>query len=125
MNGYAAYKKKKRFYGPSARFLLTELKQALLQTDGIIIICKKDNKVVAGGAFTISGNCMSYRAGWCDELGRKENAGYLVLWNAVKDGKHHKLETFDIGGLLPDDAPGVTKFKKGMSGEDVRLITFC
>lgn len=125
VSGYAAYKMQKRFHGPSPRFLATELKQAFLQTDGLIIICKKDNKVVAGGAFTISGKCMSYRAGWCDEIGRKENAGYLVLWNSVKEGNLRELEILDIGGLLPEEAPGVTKFKKGMSGEDVRLVTLC
>jgi Acetyltransferase (GNAT) domain len=123
IKGYHQHKTTKKFHGPSPRFLSTELQQSCLQSDCIIILCKKDSKVVAGGAFTITGQSMSYRAGWSTEEGRQQNAGYLILWRAVEQGKNRQLDNLDLGGILPEEAPGVTKFKEGFSSKSIRLIT--
>ena len=60
-----------------------------------------------------------HRPGWADEAGRKSGAMRLVLWRAVLALKARGVAWLDLGGINPENAPGVTEFKLGTGGQAV------
>lgn len=45
-------------------------------------------------------------------------AGYCLQWEGVRCAKEAGLKWYDLGGIDPDNNPGVYVFKKGMGGVD-------
>lgn len=68
------------------------------------------------------GNTTSYMIGYSDEIGRKSNLNYLLLWEAIKEAKKNGGEFFDLGGLNANTPKGVLKFKSGLNGKRFSLI---
>ncbi|WP_075768589.1 lipid II:glycine glycyltransferase FemX [Aerophototrophica crusticola] len=112
----------KGFRGPSAP-LLTRLRTAL-HRDGDILLLRacKDGEPVAGVLFLGHGQAATYQVGWTGAEGRRTRAHNLLLWRAILELKAQGRTQLDLGGLLPDQAPGVTAFKRGVGGEEVELL---
>lgn len=64
----------------------------------------------------------TYLLGWTGIQGRQMKANYLLLWEAVRDLKEKKIHWFDLGGIDPEETPGITAFKSGMNGETYMLV---
>jgi len=111
----------KGYRGPSAP-LLTRLRTAM-HKDGDILVLRAcaDGQPVAGVLMLGHGLAATYQVGWAGEAGRRTRAHNLLLWHAVLELKRQGRQALDLGGLLPDAAPGVTAFKRGMGGEEVEL----
>lgn len=56
------------------------------------------------------------------ERGRKTRASYFCLWEAIKFLKAKGCKRLDMGGVDPEENPGVTLFKRGVGGEDIRWL---
>ena len=101
-----------------------EITTAFQTGDGFLLWAYVDNVPVAGIAILMHGNSGSYRIGWNTEVGRKVNAHYNLLWNAILTLKELGLEYFDLGGIKPDDAKGISHFKTGIGGKSRFYHTF-
>ncbi|MFP5519176.1 MAG: lipid II:glycine glycyltransferase FemX [Bdellovibrionia bacterium] len=124
LNYYELYKRKKRFLGPSSKFLRTEFNELNMTDDFVLLWAQQEHQPIAGVAIVFQGTTAAYRVGWNTHEGRKSNAHYLLLWQALQVAKLRGATKFDVGGLLPDEAPGVTHFKSGLKGQVTLCLTF-
>lgn len=116
LRAYDLFKAQKKFEGPSGKFMKHEIEGALPFKDAIILWARLNNFPVAGIVVMKHGTSASYRVAWNTAEGREHNAHFLLLWKAVEILKKHNIETFDLGGILPDDNEGLNIFKLGMNG---------
>ncbi len=66
--------------------------------------------------------CMYY-IGAVNNEGRKSNATYFLLWQAICKMKELGYKWFDVGGANPDKTPsGILHFKQGLGGRPYRLV---
>ena len=78
----------------------------------------KDGSEELGSLVSInSGNCSIYLIGTTSYEGRKYQANYVLLWEAIMDSKTKGSRWFDIGGLNNTTPEGVAHFKKGLKAE--------
>lgn len=70
----------------------------------------------------IHGDIAIYLIGTTNAVGRKLNANYLLLWNAILDAKEKRCNWFDIGGLNKTTPDGIAHFKKGLNPDLYELI---
>jgi len=68
------------------------------------------------------GNTATYLIGSTDQLGRKLQANYVLLWNAILHSKEIGCKWFDIGGLNSTTPKGIAHFKKGLNSKVYGLI---
>lgn len=100
--------------------LIVRLRNAMHKAGGVLMITALAGKEPAAAALLfIHGQAATYQIGWSSEAGRKSNAMRLVLWRAIAELKARGVTMLDLGGINPDDAPGVTEFKLGLGGERV------
>ena len=120
---YNHHQQERKYRGPTNKFLKIELENSEKTRDHFFLWAFQLGQPVAGMIINTHGKTAAYRIGWNTETGRNTNAHYLLIWKAVLICKQMGLASFDLGGLLPDSAEGVTHFKKGLSGQEVKLIT--
>jgi len=78
----------------------------------------KDSGEDLGSLVSInSGECSIYLIGTTSYQGRKYQANYVLLWEAIMDSKDKDSRWFDIGGLNSTTPKGVAHFKKGLNAE--------
>lgn len=121
---YKRHTQNKKYKGPSEKFLKIEFSELEKTNDILYLWCWKENQPLACIVITVHGNTAAYRVGWNTEEGRKNNAHYLLIWNAIQLAKQKSLQHFDVGGLLPDESPGITEFKKGLRGRRTQFMVF-
>jgi hypothetical protein len=68
-----------------------------------------------------SGDTSIYLIGTTNLKGRKLNANYVLLWEAILSAKNEGCKWFDIGGLDSTTPPGIAHFKKGLSAKPYEL----
>jgi lipid II:glycine glycyltransferase (peptidoglycan interpeptide bridge formation enzyme) len=116
LNFYELYKRQKNFTGPSREFLGIEFSEAFRQKQATLLWAMDKGLPIAGIAIHAHGNNISYRAGWNSAQGRLANAHYGLIWRAMMHFKKLGFEQFDLGGILPVEAQGLTHFKLGLGG---------
>lgn len=70
----------------------------------------------------ISGNIATYFIAFSNESGRRLNVNYQLLWNAIEDAREIGCKWFDMGGLNDNTPSGVAHFKRGVRGEEYKLV---
>lgn len=119
---YLADKAAKGFRGPSSK-LVTRMRTGMYKDGDILLIrALAGGEPVAGILILGHGMAATYQIGWTGPAGRATRAHNLLLWCAVQELKTQGRDWFDLGGILPDAAPGVTAFKRGMGGQEVELV---
>lgn len=109
-------------YRSASGALIVRLRNAL-QGGGVLMITALAGKeAVASALLFIHGRAATYQIGWSSAAGRKSNAMRLVLWRAIEELRKRGVTALDLGGINPDDAPGVTEFKLGLGGEAVKTL---
>ncbi len=121
---YQYHQHQRNYKGPSLRFLKTEFRDSEKTKDHFFVWAYVDHFPVAAIAITCHGSTAAYRIGWNNPSGRKHNAHYALLWKAIEVSKELGHAHFDLGGLLADEAAGVTHFKKGLNGHEMKLAIF-
>ena len=78
--------------------------------DNPLIVYKAINndKVIGSICIINHGNYATYLVGWTNIDGRKLNANYLLLWEAIKDLKNKNKLGFDLGGIDNEFTPNIT-----------------
>lgn len=113
----------KKYQAPSERFLQIEFKELSRQADQYFIWAYVNAEPVAAIAVVTQGQTACYRLGWTTDVGRKYNAHYALLWQALLLSKEKGLAAFDVGGLLLDEPSGFSHFKLGLGGTVSQLVT--
>ena len=83
------------------------------------LIAHKDGSDI--GAITIgrTGRSAVYLFGATPEIGRKLNAGHLLMWQAILHAAKQGCEWLDLGGISETDNPSVARFKRRTGGDEV------
>lgn len=111
LSEYDRYKNEKGFVGPTSEFIFEETAQASLGQDVTLFWALENARVIGGMLIERHGKNISYRIGWNSKQGRKLNAHYMLLWQAILHFKKDEMHRFDLGGLLEKEAPGISEFK--------------
>lgn len=119
---YVLDKEAKGYEGPSPELLLPLFQCAATNGNLLILSAHTENEIVAMIGIIKHGKTATYQIGWTTAKGRETQAHYLLLWNAIRALKKDKIVYFDLGGINEEHAGGVTQFKNGMSGKEVKLI---
>lgn len=84
-----------------------------------VLIAHRDGKDLATITIGRAGRRMVYLFGATPEAGRRLNAGYFVMWNAILIGLTEGMDTFDLGGINEEINPDVTRFKRRTGGKEI------
>lgn len=63
------------------------------------------------------GDTATYLIGETNDIGRKKQANYVLLWEAILYSKDSGARWFDIGGLDTTTTKGISHFKKGINSD--------
>ena len=77
---------------------------------------------IAGIALISHADAATYLLGWNSEEGRRVNANNFLLWHALILLKEKGYTWFDLGGVDEYTTPGITNFKRGLRGQEYRLL---
>ncbi len=84
---------------------------------------KDNNKTPIGMLVTIHhGDTSTYFMGSTNDRGRKCQANYVLLWQAILHAKKTGCKWFDIGGLNNTTPKGIAHFKNGLNAEMYNLV---
>jgi lipid II:glycine glycyltransferase (peptidoglycan interpeptide bridge formation enzyme) len=122
LHRYEIDRKAKKYHGRSISFMRTEMSLALAYQEMAILWGVKDGKSIAAILVLIHGNSASYRLGWTTDEGRDCHAHNVLLWEAVMILKKRGVAYFDLVGVEPTTAAGLTHFKSGMGGEAFKTV---
>ena len=81
-----------------------------------------DSEVVGVLVSVTHGDTATYLLGNTNLDGRKLNANYGMLWEAIIDAKNAGCRWFDLGGINENTPKGVAHFKSGLNGDNYQLI---
>jgi hypothetical protein len=120
LDRYAEDKAARGYPGPSPA-LVTRMRTGM-HKDGDVLVLRAlaDGVPVAGVLMFGHGQAATYQIGWSGADGRRRRAHNLLLWRAALELKAAGRLWLDLGGIN-DTAPGVTRFKRGMGGEEIEL----
>jgi hypothetical protein len=84
-----------------------------------ILICEQDGVPVAGMVSSAMGDTAIYLLGATSDNGLNSKGAYLLQWTMIQWLKESGFKHYDLGGIDPEQNPGVYHFKSGLSGTDV------
>ena len=87
-----------------------------------IVICNYDGQPVTATIGAAIGDRGIYMLGATGDIGMKQKSAYLSQWKMITWLKDRGCRWYDLGGIDPENNPGVYHFKVGMTGADVRHI---
>lgn len=85
-----------------------------------LALVKVDGKPVATHMGSYIGDTAVYVLGLTDEIALKKKAAYFLHWEVIKRAHQRGMKWYDLGGIDPEENPGVFKFKAGLRGKDVQ-----
>lgn len=84
-----------------------------------LFLAKYKNKIVAANLICFFNQTVIYLHGASDYRYHQLMAPYLVQWQVIQEAKEMGFKYYDFWGIDEDKWPGVTRFKKGFSGQEV------
>ena len=87
----------------------------------VVSIVYENDRPVAGHVASILGDMCVYLLGATNEAGLQCRAAYLAQWHVIQMARERGCRYYDLGGIDPDNNPGVYHFKKGMGGVDTTV----
>ena len=127
MTAYDTDKQIKGYRGPNPAFLGHLKKHARGCNDLWFLAARQpdradDTALIAGMIIARHGQAATYVAAWSGARGRQSRAHHWLLWQAVQRLRTNGVSWFDLGGLNPQTAEGVTAFKRGLGGTPYHLV---
>lgn len=122
LSRYGIDKAERRYGGATPKFLQQMVTDFVVDDGAIILRAHEAEVPVAGILIFQHGVSATYQVGWSDERGRETRAHHLLLWHAIKLLKSRGVKWFDLGGINPEEAEGVTRFKSGLGGTDYLTV---
>lgn len=90
-----------------------------------IFTCESSGEPIAIAMCSCIGDTGIYMLGAMGDNGLKLNGSNLLQWLMLKWLKDHGCKYYDLGGIDPEENPGVYRYKCGVagkSGEDIKYI---
>jgi hypothetical protein len=87
-----------------------------------ILICEHQGQPVSSIVCSALGDTGIYLLGATHDEGLNTKGAYLLQWTMIKWLKENGFQFYDLGGIDPEQNPGVYHFKQGFSGRDVSRI---
>lgn len=117
LKNYMLDRAQKKYAGASPKFIRAmEGYKSEHDNSFIVSACDDTGIPIAMMYFWRHGPSATYQIGWANDLGRKTSAHYAMMWRAIEHLKSMGVRNLDLGGINPDTAPGMTKFKSGLGG---------
>ncbi len=116
LDGYRRDRSARGYRSAAPGFLDHLICEAAALGDGLILRARMDGQALAGVLVLCHGASATYQAGWTSAQGRTVNAHHRLLWAAIEALKTQGTSLFDLGGIHPKMAEGVTRFKQGLGG---------
>jgi len=88
-----------------------------------ILICEQEGRPVSGLVASAMGDSAIYLLGATSDDGLNAKGAYLLQWTLIRWLKQNGFRCYDLGGIDPEDNPGVYLFKRGLSGADVSQLS--
>ena len=104
--------------------LVRTMQSLLPDSRKMLIFAGRQNGEKLGSVLIVPyGNTCMYLIGATNNIGRKVNANYYLIWSAVCGMKKRGYRWFDLGGAHPDNTPpGILHFKRGLKGKPYQLM---
>jgi len=87
-----------------------------------VMICEQEGIPVAGMVSSKMGDSAIYLLGATSDNGLNSKGAYLLQWTLIQRLKENGAKWYDLGGIDPEQNPGVYHFKSGLSGIDVSQL---
>ncbi len=117
LKNYEQDKKQKNYDGPSLKTLIMMAAEFSRGKNMLLGTAMFDETPIAAILIFIHGHSATYQIGYTADMGRKKNAHYMLLWQALERLKERNIYDFDLGGVNEGTAKGVKDFKSGMGGQ--------
>jgi peptidoglycan pentaglycine glycine transferase (the first glycine) len=88
-----------------------------------VLVAEYQGEIIAGAFVTMFGHSAIYIHGGSSDKNKQVMAPYLLHWEAMKAVKAKGIYNYDLGGISNDPNhswAGITRFKKGFGGFEVR-----
>ncbi len=123
LEGYREHLQSSGNYSGLSEKFLCVYNDIQLDTEKVeILLAFIEERLVGGVCIAKYGTFAEYLLGYNNEIGRKNNVGQLLLWNAISFLKKKNFQTFDLGGMDANRTPsGILRFKKRVGAEPYRL----
>jgi hypothetical protein len=118
---YLADREARKYRGPDGPLVVRLRNAAAAEGGAVLATARVEGRLVAGVLLLVHGAAATYQIGWTGPEGRELSATHLCLWRGIAQLRASGVRWFDLGGIEPRTAPGVTFFKRGMGGEEVEL----
>ena len=119
---YEKMQMEKNFKGLPARLLRAIVAQQGLMWNCRILFAHRQGKHHSAIMVVGHGDTCTYMIAWTSEEGRRLQANYFLLWQAMLLFRDMGYSFFDIGGLGANTTEGVEHFKKRLQGQEYTLI---
>ena len=118
---YIKFQEENNFSGIPKKLLVSMLINQSEFTKYKVYKTSFENKLSGFVFIAYHGDTATYLIGWTSYEGRKQNANYILLWNAICQAKKLSLKWFDMGGVNKNTPKGIRHFKQGVCGQEYML----
>ena len=119
---YIKFQEENKFTGIPKKLLVSMLSNQSEFTKYKVYKTSFENKLSGFVFIAHHGDTATYLIGWTSYEGRKQNANYILLWNAICRAKELGLKWFDMGGVNENTPKGIRHFKNGVQGVEYNLL---
>ncbi len=104
--------------------LIKSIQELLPDDRKMLVFSGRQNEKRLGSVLIASyGKTCIYLVGATNSEGKKMNANYYLLWNAMCEMKKRGYQQFDVWGAHPENTPrGILHFKRGLNGKRYQLM---
>jgi peptidoglycan pentaglycine glycine transferase (the first glycine) len=85
-----------------------------------LFLGEAEGKILCGGIFCFFGDTAVYLHGASSNENRELMAPHLLQWGMIKKAKSIGCKYYDFSGIDEQKYPGVTRFKRGFSTEEIK-----
>ncbi len=105
--------------------MISCLRQQQTEESRMVVFLAHRNGTLQGSVLMAGySNTVEYLAGNTTDEGRRNNAGQLLLWQAMATMKDQGFTVLDLSGMDENITPrGIYKFKQGLNGMPYRLVS--
>ncbi len=84
-----------------------------------LYVAEYEGKIIAANIISFFGDTVVYMHGASSHESRNVMAPYLLQWYVIRQSKARGFKYYDFYGIDEKKWPGVTRFKKGFSGNEI------
>ncbi len=85
-----------------------------------LYVATYEGEVLAAGIWSFYGDTVTYLYGASSDKNRSTMAPFLLQWRLIQEAKKAGYRYYDFFGISEKKWPGVTRFKRGFGGEEIK-----